>query len=85
MDEYICMGYYEPAKLAAMTEDERNAMIQQMAISFKVYCKPIISQARAPAVHDHSRGNKVLHREGGGATSPTKSGNILLSFAIASP
>jgi hypothetical protein len=23
--KYICMGYYEPAKLAAMTEDERNA------------------------------------------------------------
>jgi hypothetical protein len=58
--KYICMGYSEPAKLAAMTEDGRNATIQhsnwQMAISFKVDCKPIISQARAPAVHDHSRG-----------------------------
>ncbi len=24
--KYICLGYYEPAKHAAMTEDERNAM-----------------------------------------------------------
>jgi hypothetical protein len=22
--KYICMGYYEPAKLSAMTEDERR-------------------------------------------------------------
>jgi hypothetical protein len=27
--KYICMGYYEPAKLAAMTEDERNAMFDE--------------------------------------------------------
>jgi hypothetical protein len=30
--KYICMGYYEPAKLTAMTEDERNETIQQIAI-----------------------------------------------------
>jgi hypothetical protein len=24
--KYICLGYYQPAKNAAMTEDERNAM-----------------------------------------------------------
>lgn len=24
--KYLCMGYYDPAKHAAMTEDERNAM-----------------------------------------------------------
>jgi len=28
-EKYICMGYYEPAKLAAMTEDERNAMFDE--------------------------------------------------------
>ena len=27
--KYICMGYYEPAKLAAITEDERNAMFDE--------------------------------------------------------
>jgi hypothetical protein len=27
--KYICLGYYEPAKLAAMTEDERNAMFDE--------------------------------------------------------
>ena len=27
--KYICMGYYEPAKHAAMTEDERNAMFDE--------------------------------------------------------
>jgi hypothetical protein len=27
--KYICMGYYEPAKLAAMSEDERNAMFDE--------------------------------------------------------
>ncbi len=26
---YICMGYYEPAKHAAMTEDERHAMFDE--------------------------------------------------------
>jgi hypothetical protein len=27
--KYICLGYYEPAKLAAMTEEERNAMFDE--------------------------------------------------------
>ena len=27
--KYICLGYYEPAKLAAMTEDERNVMFDE--------------------------------------------------------
>ena len=27
--KYICMGYYDPAKLAAMTEEERNAMFDE--------------------------------------------------------
>ncbi len=27
--KYICLGYYEPAKNAAMTEDERNAMFDE--------------------------------------------------------
>jgi hypothetical protein len=27
--KYICMGYYEPAKHAAMTEDDRNAMFDE--------------------------------------------------------
>jgi hypothetical protein len=26
---YICLGYYDPAKHAAMTEDERNAMADE--------------------------------------------------------
>jgi hypothetical protein len=27
--KYICLGYYEPAKHAAMTEDQRNAMFDE--------------------------------------------------------
>jgi hypothetical protein len=27
--KYICLGYYEPAKHAAMTEDERSAMFDE--------------------------------------------------------
>lgn len=27
--KYICLGYYEPAKHADMTEDERNAMFDE--------------------------------------------------------
>ena len=27
--KYICLGYYEPAKHATMTEDERNAMFDE--------------------------------------------------------
>lgn len=27
--KYICMGYYDPAKHASMTEDERNAMFDE--------------------------------------------------------
>jgi hypothetical protein len=27
--KYICMGYYEPAKHAAMTEEERNRMFDE--------------------------------------------------------
>jgi hypothetical protein len=27
--KYLCLGYYEPTKLAAMTEDERNAMFDE--------------------------------------------------------
>ncbi len=27
--KYICLGYYEPARVAGMTEDERNAMIDE--------------------------------------------------------
>ena len=27
--KYICMGYYDPAKHAAMTEEERNAMFDE--------------------------------------------------------
>lgn len=50
--KYICMGYYEPTKLAAMTKDERNATIQQIAIG-----------KWQMAVHDHQE-NKVLHSPG---------------------
>ena len=28
--KYICMGYYEPAKLAAMTEDEPKRNVRRM-------------------------------------------------------
>ena len=27
--KYVCLGYYDPAKHAAMTEDERNAMFDE--------------------------------------------------------
>jgi hypothetical protein len=27
--KYICLGYYDPKKVAAMTEDERNAMFDE--------------------------------------------------------
>jgi hypothetical protein len=27
--KYICLGYYDPAKHASMTEDERNAMFDE--------------------------------------------------------
>ena len=27
--KYLCLGYYEPAKHAAMTDDERNAMFDE--------------------------------------------------------
>jgi hypothetical protein len=27
--KYICLGYYEPAKFASMTEDERHAMFDE--------------------------------------------------------
>jgi hypothetical protein len=27
--KYICLGYYEPARHAAMTEDQRNAMFDE--------------------------------------------------------
>jgi len=27
--KYLCMGYYDPAKHAALTEDERNAMFDE--------------------------------------------------------
>ena len=27
--KYICLGYYDPAKFAAMTEEERNAMFDE--------------------------------------------------------
>ena len=27
--KYICLGYYDPAKHAAMTQDERNAMFDE--------------------------------------------------------
>lgn len=27
--KYICLGYYSPAKHAGMTEDERNAMVDE--------------------------------------------------------
>jgi len=27
--KYICLGYYEPARVAGMTEDERNAMFDE--------------------------------------------------------
>lgn len=27
--KYICLGYYDPAKHAGMTEDERNAMFDE--------------------------------------------------------
>ncbi len=29
--KYICLGYYDPAKHVGMTEDERNAMFDELS------------------------------------------------------
>ncbi|HWO30469.1 MAG TPA: YciI family protein [Candidatus Acidoferrum sp.] len=47
--KYVCMGYYDPAKLAAMTEEERNAMFDQ--------CFEYDDYLRA---HGHSAGGEAL-------------------------
>src|SRR5258707_9891882 len=63
--KYICMGYYEPAKLAAMTEDERNAMFDE--------CFEYDDYLRA---NGHSAGGEALQPPENALTLYWKNGKV---------
>ena len=63
--KYLCMGYYDPAKHAAMTEDERNAMFDE--------CFEYDDHLRASG---HSFGGEGLEPSGTALTLYWKNGKI---------
>ena len=63
--KYICMGYYEPAKLAAMTEDERNAMFDE--------CFEYDDYLRA---NGHSTGGEALEPQENALTLYWRNGKV---------
>jgi hypothetical protein len=63
--KYICLGYYEPAKHAAMTEDERNAMFDE--------CFAYDDHLRA---HGHWTGGEALQPSESALTMNWKNGKV---------
>jgi hypothetical protein len=63
--KYICLGYYEPAKHASMTEDERNAMFDE--------CFEYDDYLRA---NGHFVGGEVLHSKETALTVHWKDGKV---------
>ena len=63
--KYICMGYYDPAKHAAMTEDERHAMFDE--------CFEYDDHLRA---NGHSAGGEALQPPEAALTLYWKNGKV---------
>ena len=63
--KYMCLGYYEPAKHAGMTEDERNAMFDE--------CFDYDDQLRA---NGHWAGGEALQPSGNALTVYWKNGKV---------
>ena len=63
--KYICMGYYDPAKLAAMTEEARNAMFDA--------CFEYDDHLRA---NGHSAGGEALQPRETALTLSWKNGKV---------
>jgi len=63
--KYICLGYYDPARHAAMTEDERNAMFDE--------CCEYDDHLRA---NGHWAGGEALQPPESGLTVSWKNGKV---------
>jgi hypothetical protein len=63
--KYICLGYYDPAKHAAMTENERNAMFDE--------CFEYDDQLRA---NGHWAGGEALQPDKTASTLSWKNGKV---------
>ena len=63
--KYICLGYYEPAKVASMTENERNAMFDE--------CFEYDDHLRA---NGHFAGGEALQRSETALTVYWKNGKV---------
>ena len=66
--KYICLGYYEPAKHATMTEDERNAMFDE--------CFEYDDYLRA---NGHFAGGEALQPSETAVTVSWKNGTVAMS------
>ena len=64
--KYICLGYYDPARHAAMTEDERNAMFDE--------CFEYDEHLRA---NGHFAGGEALEHPESGLTVYRKNGKVV--------
>ena len=64
--KYICLGYYDPARHAAMTEDERNAMFDE--------CFEYDEHLRA---NGHWAGGEALDPPESGLTVYRKNGKVV--------
>ena len=64
--KYICLGYYDPARHAAMTEDERNAMFDE--------CFEYDEHLRA---NGHFAGGEALEPPESGLTVYRKNGKVV--------
>jgi len=66
--KYICLGYYEPAKHATMTEDERNAMFDE--------CFEYDDHLRA---NGHFAGGEALQPSEAAVTVSWKNGKVAMT------
>lgn len=82
--KYICLGYYDPAKHAAMTEDERHAMFDE-CFEYDDHLRANghwaggdALQPRETALTVYSKNGKVATTDGPYAESKEQIGGILV-------
>ncbi len=77
--KYICLGYYEPAKLTAMTEDERNAMFDE-CFEYDDYLRAnghgVVGEATETALSLYWKNDRIVTTDGPYAETKEQLGGI---------
>jgi hypothetical protein len=81
--KYICLGYYQPAKVAGMTEDERNAMFDEcfeyddhLRANGHVAAEPAALQPKETALTLYWKNGKVAITDGPYAETKEQLGGL---------